>query len=533
MAAPAAPDFNAKFAQQLADRGVIPRPSPVQPPAPTEVLLPGGVIQGSATAPAAPLDPLPAAPAAPLPGPVVTPGGPPSPPPPSIETVATSGGRYSPAHEAATMGPKQMGYGLAANDALAHGVQNASGVVSQQVAQDVDMYARHIEEAQQREAGYQGVLAKRQQELTELRSKYEEGAGLLSQAALDQDRFWANESTPKKIAWSMGLVLGGIAGGLSGSGTNKVLDVFNQKAGEDLNAQKFMYKAGSDAVGARQTLYGMAMQQFGNEDAADAMVRAAANDRGMAEIRRTESQWKGTAQESAALNAMAELEASSLRLRAQGLQFVQAQASAPTYSMRIGNQVLHGLTGAQVNANTLEYGVKNEQAQGMKRLEAGLKQDTGGNDEAKHLSDQILKAEIPQGRAMAAAVLRSHSETPIDGIEDVAGLRALPARWLGKGVDAREQSWADFVAIAGKNKFGAVTAADEKKAADIFERGFKNQASRINAVKLYQQNLDQQERVIMGGASPAGQASYRRNAEAAGVMPGASVGRKVEAFGGR
>jgi hypothetical protein len=412
-----------------------------------------------------------------------------------------------------------------------------------QVANDVNMFEQQMADAQARKAQYDAVLAKRSNELTDLRHKYEEGAGLLSQAAINEDRFWASESTPKKIAWGLGMVLGGIASGITGK-SNSVLDVYQDKVNKDIEAQKFLYKAGSEAVGARQTLYSMAMSQYQNEDAADAMVRAAANDRAIAEIRKSEAQWKGTAQEAHALEAIAKLQADSLQYQAQGLQFVQARASEPRFNVTIAGQTFMGVTNKERNELIGKYGVAHQQDMEGRVVQSGLdiqkatateaaKAEGKGSDEAKHISDQILKAEIPQGRALSNAVLTSLSTTPIEGIEKVPGLRALPDRWMGDDVDAREQAWADFVAVASKNKFGAVTTADEKKAAAIFERGFKNPAARIGAVRLYQSNLDQQERTILGGASPAGQRAYRENAAAAGLMPGASVGRKVETFGGK
>jgi len=55
---------------------------------------------------------------------------------------------------------------------------------------------------------------------------------------IDPDRWWNNKSTGGKILAGIGMVLGGMGGGLQGTGRNPAMEVMNKAIDDDMNAQR-------------------------------------------------------------------------------------------------------------------------------------------------------------------------------------------------------------------------------------------------------------------------------------------------------
>ncbi len=99
---------------------------------------------------------------------------------------------------------------------------------------------------------------------------------------LDPDRYMSSLSTGKRIATTIGLILGGIGGGMTGKGNNLALEMLNHNIDRDLEAQK-------SEMGNKQNLLGMLDKQYGNLQVAQNVARAVMQDRVIAELSKAES----------------------------------------------------------------------------------------------------------------------------------------------------------------------------------------------------------------------------------------------------
>lgn len=84
---------------------------------------------------------------------------------------------------------------------------------------------------------------------------------------IDPQAFWNNKNTAGKVSTMIGLVLGGLAGGLTGKGGNQALDFMNKQIDHDIDAQKA-------ELGKSENLLSYNMKKFGNLNAATEMTRA-------------------------------------------------------------------------------------------------------------------------------------------------------------------------------------------------------------------------------------------------------------------
>lgn len=278
----------------------------------------------------------------------------PSPPPEDVDPRQVEfrpmGGGGKPAHEDPTRGPKQNAHLLAAFDPPAEAAQNIGLRNAMQANQEEVMYERQAEAAQQRQDAAERVAIRRQQEMQALHADYSDQVAKLGQMHLDQGRWWGNLSTGDKIGNTLAVLLGGFGG--AGAAFSRVASQIDQ----DIEAQKFDYKAQSDQLSGKKTAFGMLMDRYQSEDAATAAARAAALDFTAAKVNGMRASWKGTESANETDAFLGKLASDRENTIAAGFKLIPAQAGGAKYQMAIRGHVAPGLFSEKdAQANFLKY----------------------------------------------------------------------------------------------------------------------------------------------------------------------------------
>lgn len=105
----------------------------------------------------------------------------------------------------------------------------------------------------------------------DLKNQIKQTSDELTKAKIDPNRYVGDMSTPQRITTTIGLILGGIGGGLTGKGGNVALDVLNKQIDRDIEAQKVN-------LNQKNTLLSEYYKQYGNMKDAEMMTRATMAD---------------------------------------------------------------------------------------------------------------------------------------------------------------------------------------------------------------------------------------------------------------
>ena len=109
------------------------------------------------------------------------------------------------------------------------------------------------------------------QSTQDITNKIRQTTNELAQAKIDPNKYLGEMSTAGKISSMLGLIMGGIGGGLSGTGGNVALDVLNKSIDRDIDAQKA-------AINQKNTLLSGYYKEYGNMKDAEMMTRATMQD---------------------------------------------------------------------------------------------------------------------------------------------------------------------------------------------------------------------------------------------------------------
>jgi hypothetical protein len=93
----------------------------------------------------------------------------------------------------------------------------------------------------------------------------------LRDAKIDPSKYLGEMSTVGKLSTAMGLILGGLGGGMSGTGGNVALDILNKNIDRDILAQK-------SSIDQKNTLLSGFYKEYGNMKDAEMMTRAVMQD---------------------------------------------------------------------------------------------------------------------------------------------------------------------------------------------------------------------------------------------------------------
>ena len=547
-AAPAPPT---QFDEQLAT--ALGRNTAAQaPPIDNSAALSGGftVTPPAAPAPAAPPAPA-AAPAAPA-TPVSAPAGQPAEAtePPTVQFRAVGGGA-TPAREQYMRGPKQEAHLQAAFDAAGKPIEGID-LRNQLAAQhEADVYEIEAEKALRRQEAMTAASAKREQQLDNAFVDYQQSVQHLSQMQpLDQNRWWANKSTGDKIGTIFLSFLGGL-GAQGNGGQNYVMDRINKEIDGDVAAQKFDYEMGLNQAKAKQTAYGMLMDKYQSEDAAEAAARAAALDYAQMKLGQVSAHWKGTESANQADELRAQIAAQREKTIENGFKFIPAVTAAPKYKMVINGQEVPGLVSeGKAQEYAIEHGVKpgeeidKELVKGgvqtaLKDQELAAKQKEKTDESAKFISRAEQEAKIPEREAVLKDARTRHVTTPLTGKERAASwflglnFQSSPSLYkyvFGKNAAEREQAWAGVIAEKRHELAGANVTPEEAKPIMASLEGARDNDSRLAAITRADKAIKAQKTNIRAGTPDSGE-SYDQNK--GNVKTGGEWKSSAQRYGGK
>lgn len=259
-----------------------------------------------------------------------------------------------PAREVPNRGPKQNALlessfepGLEAADRI----QFRSALAAQHEADQHDLMADQYiaqQEAIQRRAEQRAF------ELQQMRMNYESHIQKLGEMSLDTNRLWSNASTMDKVGAT---VLAFFGGALLSPG--KVMDIVQKRITDDVDAQKFEYEKGLNIAKAKQSTYGLALEQYQNEDAAYQAAMSAGQMAAAQKVASLQAQWKGTEAANDADMLRANLLSGAARSAAAGFSFLQPTIGGNKYRMAIRGQTIPGLVDEKTAQGfTTKYGVE-------------------------------------------------------------------------------------------------------------------------------------------------------------------------------
>lgn len=224
----------------------------------------------SAPAPAAatPVGPPPMAAApAPAPRPMPRPVGPPA--APSAPIDVTNFGKTP--HEIAfeKQGQKsaieQMGY----QNQLSEAEVEQAGAFEQ-------IAAKAAADADARAAATEQSMAKRKAFLDTYNADTTRAIEEFGKAEVDPNKYWADKGTGGTLLAAIGVALGGWAQGMAAGAGQRIenggLEMIEKGIARDIELQKAAIAKKGAGIEMRKGLYGQYLQQFGNEDAAEAMA---------------------------------------------------------------------------------------------------------------------------------------------------------------------------------------------------------------------------------------------------------------------
>jgi len=333
---PAGTSVPMQQAAPLPQMVVVPQPAPAPSPGAGPVATPAGGPPAQPVAVAAP--------------PAVVPSPDGLPPSPFGTPQMVSGGGVTPAHEVVTRGPKQeelleRSFKPQAEAAGRANERNQGAVVDEHL-----LYQQEAERAQHRADAAEAQAAKRSQEMQAQLGEYNAAIDRAASMKVDSSRWWGNKSTGDKIGTTALAFLGGLFGGQSGGAIGKSI---SDQIDADVAAQKFDYESGLQHAKGKETVYKMMLEKYGSEDAAVASTRAAALDATQMRIKGLGASWKGVESQNKSEELQAALEAESLKTKAAGFKYVQAQSAGRRFT-------IPGMPGTFSEKEAQAYAIKTE-----------------------------------------------------------------------------------------------------------------------------------------------------------------------------
>lgn len=146
--------------------------------------------------------------------------------------------------------------------------QAHSEIVKEQLNQAAMIEQQRIQE-EQRQLSIRNQLDKAGRIYSEATEKFSSGS-------VDPNRFFNNLSTGDKIVGALAIAIGGIAGGMNGTGKNSAMDIIDNAINRDIEAQKTDLEKKQVYAGMKKNEYNDLVEKLGNETRATEMLRAQA-----------------------------------------------------------------------------------------------------------------------------------------------------------------------------------------------------------------------------------------------------------------
>lgn len=167
----------------------------------------------------------------------------------------------------------------------------------------------------------------RKQEFAKAEAEYNDVITKLQESKIDPKRYWSRKSTGEKILATIGLILGGIGGGLQGTGRNAALEVLNREIEADIEAQKADIEKLKGMASGKQNLLSIMRQRFGDEKQAESAARLAGLQLAELDIKRIASQSNSEKIKANAQVALGQLETLKVEKLAEFYKAVQSKSS--------------------------------------------------------------------------------------------------------------------------------------------------------------------------------------------------------------
>lgn len=384
----------------------------------------GGAVPPTASPPLVPFGPgreLAPPPPPPDPSPAGPPPPPPSPggPPPGhgggfpLARIGGGGVVNVPERETEMRGPTLRAAQVDRNAAIQGAIDAVNERSQATAAQDFAIALQQQRRAQTYEDAANYSAAERSEELAQRQADFDESVKALSQMQRADGNAFAGKNPLQQIGMIVSLTLGGFIQGKRG-GTNPGLDMMNAFADRELKAQELNYQMAKGTAQEKQTAFAMAMQKYGNVDAARSAARAAMMDSFQTELAQQSARWRGTDAANRAQMLTAALQDEKMAQIQQGIQFVPGRqvATGPTWVDEHG--ITYNEKGAQEVAKELR-GQEHEMRKGAQGI-------------AGKLLEEGAKAEVSQGkdsrqqrvRLHTGEIVRAPSDTEAGKLRDIS-----------------------------------------------------------------------------------------------------------------
>lgn len=400
------------------------------------------------------------------------------------------GGGASPAHEAYMRGAKQDAHLMRSFEPQQEAAARIDMRNQLQADREEAVYEDQAARALQRQDAAERVMARRQNEQSQLMQDYQDQIQRLGEMHLDDNRWWSKKSTGDKIGTTLLAFLGGISA-LGNGGKNLVYDRILQEIDNDLAAQKFDYQMGMEQAKGAQNAFAMMMDRYGTEDAATAAARAAALDYTAARANQIHAQYGGTESANQRDQLVGQLGAEKERTISNGFKFIPAGLQPGKYKMVIRGQVIPGLVDEKTAQQyAINHGVAPAEKVDQAMVEGGIQATVAG---AKAAAEQKAKEKayavvMPNGETVNAP-----NEAEAKEVRDLSTAASNVKRLVREAKEIRDQAaigvpmtpaargrlgqiQKDLVtSFAVQNKLGALSKDDMDLAiggtADLFQLG--------------------------------------------------------------
>ncbi len=454
-------------------------------------------------------------------------GSPPQGPPmagpdPNAFPLTPGGGGMSKAMERELRGPSLLGAQEGRNQ-FSEGTIGRIGERNAHTAQDeYNMALDQERQARDREAAQRQSMIERQDEMVQRQQDFDGTVKQMAQLGhTDRDQWWASRSTPQKIAGFVELAL---------SGFNRAPSMIMKRIDDEVKAQEFAFYAAKDTANAKQTAFSMAMQKYGNADAARAAVAAAGLQVAQAQLAQLGAKWKGTETANNADMALAALQDQKMMQIQNGIQFIPSQYQARRWVDPNTGLIYSEAEAKAMQAKLQEYGHQDRsQAAGvggqlvvqgagkeadMEKMLAEQQMSGGlGKAGAAKLAEEAAKAQMERD-ANLSAINAAKSDLPSivkGGPVGALAANTLPAFLPGvteanKNMNARE-AYNVRVMLSVAAAYKLSTDATEPKNLAILEKYSKPYLVGANEGEdLARTKMDNLEKLISQSAAAKGPA---------------------------
>lgn len=222
---------------------------------------------------------------APIPAPTPTPPPAPQAQMPATPDVGVAAGAPSPQQQQQQgMVAPQTGFDL---QTLAIAQQGAA--IKSKEAGDIAAYSLAEKKAAELEKSKAESLMKMEQASNKALEDYNQSVQELSAIKLDPNQYWANKTTPQKIAIGIGLFLGAFGRG----NEYQAMNILNRAIDDDIALQKSNIMAKRGEVQERENVFQKMINKFRDERSATAAAKAALYDQAQIELQKTAAKYQG------------------------------------------------------------------------------------------------------------------------------------------------------------------------------------------------------------------------------------------------